>query len=193
MKRFLLLFFAFGLSALVLHAQSNYTIVSGKNLIKGSSNLHDWQCIVENATGNAVITTGKSLSIKSLTVTMAVNSIKSVKEDGSYFNEGMDKNTYKALSADKYPEIVFTLGSISKVKTSGAISTFQATGNLLVRGKTNQVSFPAKAVVAGNKITFTAVTKMKMTDFDVKPPTALMGTIKTGDEITIVLNTTFAK
>ncbi len=32
-----------------------------------------------------------------------------------------------------------------------------------------------------------------MTDFDVKPPTALMGTIKTGDEITIVLNTTFAK
>jgi hypothetical protein len=30
--------------------------------------------------------------------------------------------------------------------------------------------------------------KLKMTEFDMVPPTALMGTIKTGDEVTVTFN-----
>lgn len=193
MRKFLWFLSLVCLVSPTLMAQSGYTIVAGKPMIKGTSNLHDWQCVVEKLTGSASIITGKSFKIQSLNLKMDVNSIKSVKEDGSYFNEGMDKNTYKALNMEKFPEITYTLVDISNVKTSGAISTFTATGDLTVKGKTNRVSFPAKAVVSGNKITFTAVTKLLMTNFDIKPPTALMGTIKTGDEVTIVINTSFAK
>lgn len=176
-----------------MFAQSNYRVVSGKNMVKGTSSLHDWQCVVEKQSGSAVINTSGTLSIPSLTVTMDASSMKSVKADGKYYDASMDKNMYKALNTAKYPNIVYTLTSISNVKTTGNTSTFNATGNLTVAGKTNRVTFPVKAVVAGNNVTFTGTTKFKMTSFDIKPPTALLGTIKTGDDVTIVFNTTFSK
>lgn len=192
MKKLVLLVFAL-VCSLIIFAQSDYTVVSGNNMIKGTSSLHDWQCKVQKQTGSASINTSGRLSIKSLTVKMAANSIKSVKEDGSSFNASMDNNIYKALNTSAHPDIVYTLTSVSDVKTNASVSTFNATGNLTISGKTNKVSFPVKAVVAGNKITFTGSTKFNMTSFGIKPPSALMGSIKTGDEITILINTTFAK
>ncbi|MBK7099108.1 MAG: YceI family protein [Sphingobacteriales bacterium] len=120
-------------------------------------------------------------------------SIKSLKENGNYYDEGMDKNTYKALNVEVYPEIVFTLKNISNVKTVGNTSNLTVQGNLTVAGKTKTLSFPGKAIVNGNNITFTCSTKFKMTLFDIQPPTALFGTIKTGDEITLDINSTFTK
>ena len=79
------------------------------------------------------------------------------------------------------------------MKTTGATSTFSATGNLTIAGKTNRVTFPVKAIVNGNAVTFTATVKFKLTAFGITPPKALMGTIKTGDDVAVVLNSTFAK
>ena len=193
MKKSIFLFFATFFSVFLLNAQSTYKVASGKNMIKGTSSLHDWQCIVEDQSGTAVINTNGTLDITSLNVRMAVKSIKSVKENGAYYDASMDKNTYKALNAEKYPDIIYTLISTSNTKTSGNISTLTATGNLTVAGKTNKITFPVKAAVNGNKVIFTGAIKFKMTAFGVKPPTALLGTIKTGDEVTIVINTTFSK
>ena len=47
--------------------------------------------------------------------------------------------------------------------------------------------------LAGNKVTLTGATKLKMTDYKIDPPKALMGTITTGDEITIKFNTVLTK
>lgn len=193
MKKLILLISVSLFGFLMATAQSNYKLTSGKNMIKGTSSMHDWQSVVEKQSGAAVINTAGTLDIKSLNVRMATKSIRSVKENGSYYDASMDKNTYKALDADKYPEIVYTLTSTSNVKTSGNTSTFTATGNLTIAGKTNRVTFPVKAVVNGNNITFTGSTKFKMSSFGIKPPTALLGTIKTGDDITIVINTTYTK
>jgi hypothetical protein len=44
---------------------------------------------------------------------------------------------------------------------------------------------------ADKSFTVTGVKKMKMTDYNVKPPTALLGTIKTGNDITISYNLKF--
>ncbi|MEQ8470353.1 MAG: YceI family protein [Marinoscillum sp.] len=35
------------------------------------------------------------------------------------------------------------------------------------------------------KISFTGSVSIKMTDFNISPPTAMFGTMKTGDEVTI--------
>lgn len=193
MKKIFLLLSVTLLCVITLNAQSNYKIVSAKNMIKGTSTMHDWQCIVEKQSGAATINTKGTLAINSMKIDMDVKSIRSVEKNGSYYNESMDKNAYKALKADAYPNITYTLVSTSNVKTSGNNSTLTATGDLTIAGKTNRVSFPIKAVVSGNKVTFTGATKFKMSAFGIKPPTALMGTIKTGDEITIVINTTFTK
>lgn len=187
-------FFLFAtLLSLVASAQSTYKLTAAKNMVKGTSSLHDWRSVVEKQSGTAVINADGTLAISSLNVRMAVSSMKSVKENGSYYDASMDKNTYKALNASAHPEIVYTLSSITGAKTTGNTTTFTATGNLSIAGKTNRLTFPMKAVVQGNKITFTGTTKFKMTSFGVKPPTALLGTVKTGDEVTIVINTTYSK
>mgnify|MGYP003582190501 FL=1 len=180
-------------SFLFVSAQSNYKITAAKNMIKGTSSLHDWKCVVEKQDGSATINTTGTLKITALNIRFIVKSIKSVKEDGKYYDESMDKNAYKALSAEAFPEIVYTLVSTSNVKTSGKTTTLTATGNLTIAGKTNKITFPVKAIVNGNNVTFTGATKFKMSLFGIKPPTALLGTIKTGDEITIVMNTTYTK
>ncbi|MFV0605593.1 MAG: YceI family protein [Niabella sp.] len=174
-------------------SQSNYKISSAKNMIKGTSSLHDWQCVVEKQGGDASINTDGTFSINSLNIRMVVKSIRSVKANGSYYETSMDKNTYKALNADKYPEIVYTLSSVSNVKTSGNKATMTATGNLTIAGKTNKISFPVTATINGNTVNFSGATKFNMSLFGIKPPTALMGTIKTGDAVTIVINTTYSK
>ena len=193
MKKLILLVSITVFGFLMASAQSNYRLASAKNMIKGTSNLHDWQCVVEKQSGSAVINTSGTLNISSLNVRMVVKSIKSVKANGSYYDASMDKNTYKALNADKFPEIVYTLTGTSNVKTSGNTTTLTATGNLTIAGKTQNVSFPVKAVVSGNNITFTGSASLKMTSFGIKPPTALLGTVKCGDAVTIVINTTYTR
>lgn len=176
-------------------AQDNYKLVENKtkNMVTGTSTLHDWRCIAEKQSGTAVIKTGESFEVKSLTARIAAKSLKSIKENGKYYDDAMDKNAYKALEADKYPEIIYTLTGVSNMKTAGAISTFSAVGNLTIAGKTNKVTFPVKAIVNGNTVTFTATVKFKLTAFGITPPKALMGTVKTGDDVAVVLNSTFAK
>ncbi len=176
-------------------AQDSYKLVESKtkNMVTGTSTLHDWRCVAEKQSGTAVIKTGDVFEIKSLTARIVAKSLKSIKENGKYYDDAMDKNAYKALEADKYPEIVYTLTGTSNMKTTGATSTFSATGNLTIAGKTNRVTFPVKAIVNGNAVTFTATVKFKLTAFGITPPKALMGTIKTGDDVAVVLNSTFAK
>ncbi|MGC4233910.1 MAG: YceI family protein [Niabella sp.] len=186
--------FIFGLG-INIFAQDTYKLVEAKskNLVTGTSTLHDWRCIAEKQSGTAVIKTDGAFEIKSLYARIVAKSLKSIKENGSYYDGGMDKNAYKALNADQYPEIVYTLSSISNVKTSGNTSTFTATGSLTIAGKTNKVTFPVKAVVTGNSVVFTGSVKFKLTSFGITPPKALMGTIKTGDDVTVVLNSTYTK
>lgn len=176
-------------------AQDSYKLVESKtkNMVTGTSTLHDWRCIAEKQSGTAVIKTGDGFELKSLTARIVAKSLKSIKENGKYYDDAMDKNAYKALEADKYPEIVYILTGVSNMKTTGTTSTFSATGNLTIAGKTNRVTFPVKAVVNGNAVTFTATVKFKLTAFGITPPKALMGTIKTGDDVAVVLNSTFAK
>ncbi|GAB3419744.1 YceI family protein [Niabella aquatica] len=178
-----------------LFAQDTYKLVEAKskNLVTGTSTLHDWRCQAEKQSGTALIKTDGTFEIKSLYARIVAKSLRSIKENGNYYDDGMDKNAYKALKADQYPEIVYTLTSVSNVKTAGNTSTFTATGNLTIAGKTNKVVFPVKAVVAGNTVVFTGAVKFKLTSFDITPPKALMGTIKTGDDVTILLNSTYAK
>lgn len=193
MKKLLLLVTAAVFSALMVSAQSSYKVASGKNLVKGTSSLHDWRMVGEKIGGTATINTSGTLAITALNLRMVSKSLKSIKENGSYYDASMDKNAYKALNADKFPEIIYTLTKTSNIKTSGNTTTLTATGNLTIAGKTNAVTFPVKAVVNGNNITFTGSTKFKLTSFGIKPPTALLGTIKTGDDVTIEINTTYTK
>lgn len=179
---FLFLFtlsFAFG--------QANYKIANFSLVVKGTSNLHDWESPAKEVRANGSMTFDLSglKSIQSLYVEIPVKTIKSPK--GSI----MDNKTYDALKADDYPNITYKLEKISGMNKRGAIYDINTVGNLTIAGATNKIDMYVQGKVNGDgTTTFSGSKKMKMTDYKIKPPTALMGTLTTGDDIEVVFQIT---
>jgi polyisoprenoid-binding protein YceI len=162
-------------------------------IVKGTSSLHDWRCKTEQMSGD-ISYSANALTLKDISATnleLIVKSMRSIKENGNYYESGMDKNMYKALNADKNPKIIFVLTDINNLKASAGKADFVAKGNLTIAGSQKPISFPVNATLTANGIVFKGSTTFKMTTFGVTPPKALLGTIKTGDEITIVFNASF--
>jgi polyisoprenoid-binding protein YceI len=164
---------AFSIASLVAFGQ--WTIDNSKSemTIFGTSNVHDWEEVVETIKGDMVATmNGSSLSdISTLKITIPVKSIKSG-------HGAMNKNTYNALNADDYPNIQFVLKS---VRIDGR--TIYCTGTLNIAGTTKTITTPVTYSIQSGVVTVKGSYSMNMTDFNVEPPTAMFGTIYTGEEI----------
>lgn len=176
-------FILFGaLSVTTVQAQTNYQSNNGAVTVKGTSTLHDWD--MKSSKGQTKATFGLSgdqvTSITALSFTVAAESLKSDKN-------GLDKNAYKALNTDKHKQISFTMTSGTVTSAGGNKFKVTATGNLNISGNSKRVTLTAEGQYnPGDKsITVNGSTKFKMSEYQVKPPVLMMGTIKTGDDITI--------
>ena len=102
-------------------------------------------------------------------------------------NSGLEKNMLKTLKADKYPEIRYQLTTyqIAGAPTDDAI-TLQAVGTLTIAGqqKTIEMLVKSNRGAEGNA-TATGTQAILMTDFGIKPPVFMLGTLKTGNKITV--------
>ena len=159
--------------------------------LNGTSNIHDWQMKAIKGTSEAafnVDASGKITTLTRLVFTMPAKNLKSS-------HTAMDNNTYKALKTDKNPNITF-VGTNAKVTSTGGNNyQLQCTGTLTIAGTAKQTELIAtgKYNPSDKSLTVTGVKKMKMTDYNVAPPKALMGTIKTGNDISISYNMKFSK
>jgi len=179
MKRSIIVLVTILLSSIALKAQISLDIkLPSKVLIKGTSTLHDWESKVEKTEAKIVFDNYENVTIEKLFVTVDVFSIKSGKKT-------MDKLTYKALKGKEFPKITFLFKEGDIVNQNSEFINIKLKGDLTIAGVTKEVSVLTKVNKKGEKISLTGSYKLKMTSFGVKPPTALLGTIKTGDEITI--------
>jgi len=157
--------------------------------ILGTSNLHNWNETVATVSGDGSVTWNEdgTFDLNTINLKMDVHSIKS--DMGSIMNN----NTYKALKADNNPEIIFVLAIPDKaIKANSAATTVSVKGTLTIAGKTQPIEMQVKISMQGhNLLSFTGSQTIKMTDYGISPPTALLGTLKTGDEITIQFKTNF--
>jgi hypothetical protein len=63
-----------------------------------------------------------------------------------------------------------------------------------MNGATNKITLSISGkTLPGGDLQFTGSHSLKMTDYKMKPPTAMMGTIKVGDEVTVKFNLTITK
>ena len=173
----------------VAQLKNTFTLSKGYAVtIQGTSNLHNWSETVEDVTGESIISYNKdeTFDLENIYLKMSVHSIKS--EMGSIMND----NTYKALKADAHPMIIFKLTSpIASIPIKSS-KTILATGDLTIAGITKCITMQVNvSILTKQKMTFIGSQPIKMSDYNVEPPTALLGTLKTGDEITIHFNTTF--
>ncbi|MGO1728947.1 MAG: YceI family protein [Flavobacteriaceae bacterium] len=175
----------FTLSIFSVSAQQTYQAQAqnGKIIIEGTSNVHDWDMDVEKFSSQLKATENLA-SISALELSVEVNGLKSGKG-------GMDKNAYKALNKDDYKTIVFTSTEVSIEKTSDNTYKAVAKGQLSIAGSSKNVSIPLKLKTSGQNITLEAEHTLDMTNYDVDPPKAMFGTIKTGKEVTINFELTY--
>lgn len=179
----LLLLFAVTMS----FAQGNYRAAQFNMSIKGTSNLHEWESSVKELHLNTAMTVDASglRSIQTLTVDIPVKSIKSTK--GSI----MDNKTYDALKAKDFPNITYKIEKVSNLNRKGDGYDILASGYLTMGGVTNKIDLLVKGKVgADGSVVFSGSKKLKMTDYKIDPPTALFGTLTTGDEVEIVFQIT---
>lgn len=176
----LIIFLLLGLG--YLQAQGTFQLRSAEITISGTSSLHDWTSSTSKitASGDLTVEKGVLVDIPSLQLSIPVTSIKSEK------GKMMDNKTYTALLSDQYPNITFKLQAVNAIDTNGNDIKIKASGLLTIAGQAKTVQLTATAKSDGNgNFSFSGSKALKMTDFGVAPPTALLGTLKTGDDITV--------
>ena len=184
MKFFKLILTLFILPAAIsAKGQSNYVLASDHKItIDGTSNVHEWEEVAQTASGDAVVlwNTDGSFNIQKLNIKVSVKSIKSDK--GSI----MDDKTYDALKGEKYPYITFKMLSIKSITKSGTGYAVKINGELTIAGVTKNVDISGMVYVKEKGKLYIETSKaIKMSDYGIDPPTAMMGAMKVGDDITI--------
>lgn len=167
---------------MIVTAQAqDFVLKDSKSTIQGTSSLHDWESTITKLEykGNFAVENKLVKSIKSGEVTIPVVSIKSTK------GKMMDNKTYDAFLYEKNPTITFLLTN-SQLRPEGSGQAFDATGYLTMAGMMKTIKLTGLVkVLANGDVQLTLSKKLKMTDFKMEQPTAMMGTITVGDEVTL--------
>jgi len=179
----LLLVTLFIFSTAVLTAQNGYQLSSNQEFkVSGTSSLHDWDMVSEGARGQAtmVIENGEIKEIQNLRVDLPVKSLKSG-------NNRMDRTAYNSIDADKHEYVRFELTGVRNITSQQIL----ATGNLTIAGTTRPVTLRSNYTVNGSTVQFSGAHNIKFSQFEVDPPTALLGTVRTGDDLKISFDVNF--
>jgi hypothetical protein len=170
--------------------QSKYHLSSGFTVtIHGTLSIHDWVETIGDVTGDIVAGRhgGGGADVTSICIVMGVRSIR------SHLGKVMENRTYAALKADANPQITFVLDSpTTLLPFRRGEKPIALPGHLTLAGVTRPVDLLVDYFeVASDSMRFEGRQLIKMTDFGVKPPATLFGTLKAGPDITIHYKTAF--
>jgi hypothetical protein len=157
--------------------------------IKGTSSLHDWEMDLK-AFNSGFQFNKEGPLIKGLdNVTFTCNATD-IKSESSL----MDKKAYEALKADDFPEIKFSGISSTGLVADGKKIKGDLKGKLNVAGETQDVIIPFDGTFTDSKtIKIIATTDLTMSSFNIIPPTAMLGALKTGDKISVSFSLQFVQ
>ncbi len=184
-KSILLVALAFQITSVV---GQSYRLENSESSCKvsGTSTLHDWHLEATKMSGEASLQLDNGvITIESLSFEVEVEGLESGKG-------AMDKNTFKALKSDKHPKIKYEFVRVIEQQQTSKGLLLKTGGKLSIAGATKSVYLDVLAS-ADQKARFSGEITFNMSDYGVEPPVALMGTITTGDEITIAFNVQYSK
>lgn len=188
MKRIIASLFAFAVVfAAVASTPVSFTAKSHDIKISGTSNLHDWTANVPRLTTTAeMVVNGDRLeSISRMVIEVDATAIT-----GSEGNI-MTKKIAETLKSDKNPRIVFRMTRVDEISQTGSDFTVRAAGTLAMGGTTRPLDLVVRGKVLPNgEVQFTGVKDMKMTTWQLEPPRAMLGALKTGDDVKVNFSVT---
>jgi polyisoprenoid-binding protein YceI len=166
--------------------QTSVTLMDKSTMqIEGTSNVHDWTADVEQLNFDITLNTSAfasdSLSnpVETLSLTIPVDKMESGKG-------GLDRRMHDALKKDDHPNIIYELSSSEVTETSDSTFQLKTTGTVTIAGVSRDISFPVQGTVQDDgTYKFTGDYEINMEDYDVDPPTAMFGAVRSGEMVTI--------
>ena len=157
---------------------------SGQIWVEGTSSIRDWDCQVGQFAGTL------DADVEGTDLTSLGGTIVTIPVQGIDCGNGtMNRHLRDALGQTpiRYTLTSATLGA----PEADGWTTIRTTGRLTISGtmRPAQMTVKGKALDDG-RFRFTGQHALLMTDFGIDPPTALLGTLKTRDEVTVYFDVT---
>lgn len=185
-------------SLTAFHSTSNnkiyYSINSSSKLyIAGTTNVNSFKCNCEEplAKGSFVLKENEN----NATLWKCQDAFLKVRtESFDCRNRLMNRDLYKAMKSSQYPYISIQLLEITQAspkKLSNLCEWVNFKAKVIITlthvSKTIQIDVKGQNYAPG-QFHFLANTDLKMTDFDITPPTAGLGLVKVRDKITVYMD-----
>lgn len=101
-------------------------------------------------------------------------------------NKKLDDHMHENLKAGKFPKIQLRLSAFNfSYNADNKVTTVAATGALTVVGVSKPIELIATITTVGKNLRIKGSKTILMSDFGIVPPTMMLGTLKTRDEIEI--------
>jgi len=173
-------------------------LASSRVTVEGTSTLHNWKVEGQSVKGYLSIDEQELATLwmrsgpsphalaATVRVDIPVTSLTSRKR-------GMDETMYKALEATTHPTITYYLKSakipmrqVAQEDEAGGSLTIETTGVLTVAGVERTVDIPMHVRrLSDHRLEISGDTSLRMTEFGIDPPKAMLGTIRTGDAVRV--------
>ncbi len=154
--------------------------------IQGTSNITSWEERIEYFNISLTVTFNKN-EISGISNIFASIKTASIVSD----HKSMSRKTRQSLKVHKYPNIEFLSVSLKEITSKKGEFTTTITGNATIAGITKKISIPISGVYKGNKMDIKGSASLNMDDFQIKPPTAMLGIIKAEKDVTVTFNLLF--
>jgi polyisoprenoid-binding protein YceI len=155
--------------------------------VEGTSTVRDFSCrapqveaTVETSSVNAITATlGGDRVVNTIRVEVPARSLDC--ENGT-----MNGHMYKAIKADQHPMIVFRLTSYELAPKGAEAATVTLKGKLQLGGQEKDITLSAEARQGpAGTLQVTGTQELRLTDFGLKPPSLMLGTMKVGDVVEV--------
>lgn len=157
-----------------------------KVYVRGTSSMHDWEVAfgkydVEFSFRNS--DNGK----------ISISSVKAVFAGASVTSENniMTGKARDALMVREHPEIVFISDGAENIVLNDGKINGMLKGKLSLGGVSKSIEIGFSGNIKGDSILISGSEEVNMADYGIKPPTALLGTLKTGEKVTVELRLSF--
>lgn len=162
--------------------------------LTGTSNVHDYESATTATTVSITLRPGSAASsgpkgfaglvrgsaIRTVDVKVPVRSLHSPRK-------GLDANLYKALKADANPTIDVHLDRYTPAggKATGDTIHVSASGTITISGVKKPLTLDARLAHGDGGTWVIGTHTLRMSEFGVKPPRMMMGTLRVRDPVTI--------
>lgn len=151
--------------------------------VEGSSTVRGYECKATRIDGTIVADpAGAVAELQNAVKRVEISIPVAVLDCG---NGQMNDHMRKALKSDKAPLIRYRLSSHEVAARGENEGTVKMSGALSIAGQEKPVSVDATVAREGGALRVKGSRRLQMTEFGVKPPTLMMGTLKVHDPVTV--------